>query len=334
MIKGPSFASLAYDQKKKETRREKFLAEMDEVIPWAKLLKIIRKYYPKAGNGRQPMPLERMLRIYFMQQWYRLSDPGMEDALYDIESMRRFAGIDLEADSVPDETTILNFRHLLEKRKLTEKIFEKTKHYLTDKGLMLREGTIVDATIINAPPSTKNQTRTRDHEMKQTRKGNQWYFGMKAHVGTDMERGLVHSIVVTNAAVHDSQVMDDLLDGEESSVYGDKAYADTGKREAFESQGIEWHIDRKGSAGHPLTQEDKEWNHEQHRTRAKGEHAFLVIKHLWGYRKVKYKGLLKNTAQVFSLFALANLYLVRKDLLLLRGVVYPKSQEMSSKREN
>ena len=319
MMKGPSFASLAYDSKKKKTRRERFLEEMDQVIPWADLLKIIRRHYPKAGNGRQPMPLERMLRIYFMQQWYGLSDPGMEDALYDSESMRRFTGIDLEADVIPDETTILNFRHLLEQHHLTEEIFEKTQRYLVEKGLMLREGTIVDATIINSPPSTKNQARKRDPEMKQTRKGNQWYFGMKAHVGTESKRGLVHSIVVTNAGVHDSQVMDDLLHGEETSVYGDKAYANAGKREAFESRGIEWHVDRKGTSGYPLTQKDKDWNHEQNRTRAKGEHAFLVVKHLWGYKKTRYKGLLKNAAQVFSLFALANLYLVRKDLLLLRG---------------
>ena len=319
MMKGSSFAGLAYDSKKKKTRREKFLEEMDQVIPWADLLKIIRRHYPKAGNGRQPIPMERMLRIYFMQQWYGLSDPGMEDALYDSESMRRFTGIDLEADVIPDETTILNFRHLLEQHHLTEKIFEKTQRYLVEKGLMLREGTIVDATIINSPPSTKNQARKRDPEMKQTKKGNQWYFGMKAHVGTESKRGLVHSIVVTNAGVHDSQVMGNLLHGEEIFVYGDKAYANTGKREVFESRGIEWHIDRKGSPNHSLTEEDREWNREQHRTRAKGEHAFLVVKHLWGYRKVRYKGLLKNAAQVFSLFALANLYLVRKDLLLMRG---------------
>ena len=319
MIDGPSFASLAYDNKKKKTRREKFLQEMDQVIPWADLLKIVSKHYPKAGNGRQPMPLERMLRIYFMQQWYGLSDPGMEDELYDIESMRRFASIDLEADTIPDETTILNFRHLLEKHKLTEKIFERTKQYLFDRGLMLREGTIVDATIINAPPSTKNQNRTRDSEMKQTKKGSQWYFGMKAHVGTDTDRGLVHSVTVTNAAVHDSQEMDELLHGEETSVYGDKAYSNIAKSQEFESREIEWHIDRKGSPSHPLTQKDRTWNQEQHRIRAKGEHAFLVVKHLWGYKKVRYKGLLKNATQVFSLFALANLYLVRKDLLLMRG---------------
>jgi len=313
-----TFASLAYDNKKKKTRREKFLEEMDRVIPWERLLKIVRHRYPKKGNGRQPMPVERMLRIYFMQQWYGLSDPGMEDALYDIESMRRFAQIDLEADVIPDETTILNFRHYLEKYHLTEKIFEMTKEYLADKGLLLREGTIVDATIINAFASTKNESRTRDPEMKQTKKGNQWYFGMKAHVGTDTGRGLAHSIVVTSAAVHDSQVMDDLLHGQERAIYGDKAYSNTVKSVEFESQGIEWHIDLKGSPVHPLTSDDLEWNHEQHKTRAKGEHIFGVVKHLWGYRKVRYKGIFKNASQVFSLFSLANLYLVRKDLLLLR----------------
>ena len=225
-----SFASLAYENKKKRTHREKFLQEMDQVIPWEELEQIIKPYYPKAGNGRQPMPLGRMLRIYFMQQWYGLSDPAMEDALYDIESMRRFAGIDLEVDVIPDETTILHFRHLLEKHQLTKKIFEKTQQYLAEKGLLLREGTIVDATIISAPSSTKNQDKTRDKEMKQTKKGNQWYFGMKAHVGTDTRKGLAHSVVVTDAAVHDSQVMDELLHGEEQAIYGDRAYTSEKKR--------------------------------------------------------------------------------------------------------
>jgi IS5 family transposase len=183
-MKTVSFASLAYENKKKKTRREKFLEEMNQVIPWEELLQIVNKYYPVAGNGRHPMPMERMLRIYFMQQWYGLSDPAMEDALYDIESMRQFADIDIGADVIPDETTILNFRHLLERHDLTKQIFDKTKRYLSEKGLLLREGTIVDATIINAPSSTKNQDRARDKEMRQTKKGNQWYFGMKAHVGT------------------------------------------------------------------------------------------------------------------------------------------------------
>jgi len=314
-----SFASLAFESKKKKTRREKFLEMMDRVIPWGELLKVIEKHYPKAGNGRRPMPMERMLRIYFMQQWYGLSDPAMEDALYDSESMRRFTDIDLEVDAVPDETTILNFRHLLEENNLTEKVFDTTQQYLSDKGLLLKEGTIVDATIINAPSSTKNQTRSRDKEMRQTKKGNQWYFGMKAHVGTDTKRGLVHRLIVTDAAVHDSQVMDDLIHGEESEVYGDKAYADEGKKAQYESDGISWCVNRKAKKGCPLSQEDKDWNHEQNRVRAKGEHAFRIVKHLWKYQKVRYRGLRKNAAQVFTLFALANLYMVRKDLLLLRG---------------
>ena len=314
-----SFASLAYENKKKKTRREKFLEEMNQVIPWEELFQIIKKYYPKAGNGRQPMPLERMLRIYFLQQWYGLSDPAMEDALYDIESMRRFAGIDIESDVIPDETTILHFRHLLERHELTKKIFEKTQRYLSDKGFLLREGTIVDATIINAPSSTKNQDKTRDKEMRQTKKGNQWYFGMKTHVGTDIRRGLAHSIVVTDAAVHDSQVMDKLLHGEEQAVYGDKAYTSEEKKKEYEAKGVKWCVNRKANRHYHLTQEDVEYNHKQSQIRAKGEHAFLVVKHLWHYQKVRYKGLYKNAVQVFSLFALANLYLVRHDLVMIKA---------------
>ena len=219
-----SFANLIYDSKKRKTKRQKFLEEMNRVIPWNELLEIIEKYYPKAGNGRHPFRLSTMLRIHFMQQWYALSDPAMEDALYESESMRRFAEIDFN-EVVPDETTILNFRHLLEEHGLTKQIFEHTRCYLEEKGLLLREGTIVDATIINAPSSTKNREQTRDKEMKQTKKGNQWYFGMKAHVGTDTKKRLVHSVVVTNAGVHDSQVMDQLLHGGEEAIYGDKAYA-------------------------------------------------------------------------------------------------------------
>ncbi len=313
-----TFASLAYENKKKKTRREKFLEEMDKVIPWEELLQDIKKYYPKAGNGRQPMPMAKMLRIYFMQQWYGLSDPAMEDALYDIESLRRFADIDIEVDVIPDETTILHFRHLLEKHELTRKLFEKTKQYLSEKGLLLREGTIVDATIISAPSSTKNHDKTRDKEMKQTKKGNQWYFGMKAHVGTDTGKGLVHSVVVTDAGVHDSQVMDELLHGEEQAVYGDRAYTSEKKKTDFEARGIKWCVNRKGCRYRQLTPEDVEYNHKQSQIRAKGEHAFLVVKHLWRYQKVRYKGLFKNAAQVFSLFALANLYLVRHDLRLMR----------------
>lgn len=314
-----SFASLAYDNKKKKTRREKFLEEMEQVIPWAEMVQVIKDYYPKAGNGRQPMPLERMLRIYFMQQWYSLSDPAMEDALYDIESMRRFAGIDLAVDVVPDETTILNFRHLLEKYSLTQRIFEKTKRYLIDKGLLLREGTIVDATIITAPSSTKNMDQSRDKEMRSTRKGNQYYFGMKAHVGTDTGKGLAHSVEITAASVHDSQVMDKLVHGEEGVIYGDKAYSNLQKKQEYEDNGIKWSVNRRGSRWYRLTEEDIARNHQQSQVRAKVEHIFRVVKHLWRYQKVRYKGLYKNAVQVYSLFTLANIYLVRRELATGRG---------------
>jgi IS5 family transposase len=318
-MKTMSFASLAYENKKKKTRREQFLEEMNQVIPWEELTQVIKEHYPKAGNGRQPMPMERMLRIYFMQQWYGLSDPAMEDALYDIESMRRFADIDIEVDMVLDETTILHFRHLLEKHNLTKQVFEKTKKYLTEKGLLLREGTIVDATIINAPSSTKNREKTRDPEMRSTRKGNQYYFGMKAHVGTDTGRGLAHDVVVTDASVHDSQVMDKLVHGAEEAIYGDKAYSSKEKKNEYEARGVKWCVNLRSNRWQPLTEEEVASNHERSQVRAKVEHAFRIVKHLWGYTKVRYKGLYKNAVQVFSLFALANLYLVRRELQMIRA---------------
>lgn len=311
-----SFTDLEYEQKKKVTRKERFLGEMDAIIPWKTLLKPIRRHYPKVGNGRRPIGLEIMLRIYFMQQWYGLSDPAMEDSLYDITAMRRFAGVALS--SIPDETSILHFRHLLERHGLTEVLFRQTERYLSDKGLILNEGTIVDATIIHAPTSTKNQERQRDPEMKQTKKGNQWYFGMKAHVGTDPQ-GFVHSIAVTDASIHDSQVMDDLIHGEEYAVYGDKAYASQQRQADYEAKGMAWRVSRKAGRGQKLTTAELAWNRHQSRTRAMGEHAFGVVKHLWGYTKVRYKGLEKNAAQVFTLFALANLYRARKPLMLVQG---------------
>lgn len=312
-MKNLTFAGLAYENKKKKTRREQFLEEMNQVIPWKEIVQIIEPHYPKAGNGRQPMPLIRMLKIYFMQQWYSMSDPAMEDALYDIESMRRFAEIDISIDPVPDETTILNFRHLLEKYQLTQQLFEKTQTYLAKKGLLLREGTIVDATIINAPSSTKNREQKRDPEMHSTRKGNQYYFGMKAHVGTD-KRGVTHTLVVTHAAVHDSKVMDQLVHGEEKVIYGDKGYASNKRKQEYEKKGIKWCINRKGSRGHQLTEAEKEINHQQNQTRAFVEHPFRVIKNLWHYQKTRYKGLYKNAVQLFSLFTLSNIFLLRHDL--------------------
>ncbi len=313
-MKQPSFASLAYDGKKKQTRREKFLLEMEQVVPWAKLTKLVKPFYPKAGQGRPPMGLEKILRIYFMQHWFSLSDPGMEDALYDMESVRRFAGIDLASDPVPDESTILKFRHLLEKHNLTKRMFAAIGRHLEDKGLLLREGTIVDATLIAAPTSTKNQEKKRDPEMTQTKKGNQWYFGMKAHTGTD-EDGIVHTVVATTAKVHDSQVMEDLLHGEEEAVYGDKAYADATRRTAFEERGVKWCVSRKANRGSTLSEEDRQFNRQASKTRARGEHAFRVVKCQWGYTKVRYRGIAKNAAQLFTLFGLANLYMMRRKLL-------------------
>lgn len=312
----PTFAALAYASKKKQTRREKFLAEMEETVPWQKLLKVVEPHYPKAGQGRPPLGLEKMLRIYFLQQWFNLSDPAMEDALYDIESMRRFAGIELGQDEVPDETTILKFRHLLERHQLTRKLFEQVAQYLEQQGLLLREGTIVDATIVNAPRSTKNVTGKPDPEMSSTRKGTDWHFGMKLHVGTDSRRGLAHSAVVTTARVHDSRLLEELLHGDEQALYGDRAYINRMKQRRYQSRGVDWCIQRRGRRQAPLTKADLEWNQQQSRVRMKVEHIFQVIKQLWGYRKVRYRGLAKNAAHCFSLLALANLYLVRKDLRL------------------
>lgn len=316
MMKQPSFSDLEYANKKKTTRRERFLQEMDSIIPWGLLVKPIKRFYPKGHTGRPPIALESMLRIYFLQQWYGLSDPAAEDSLYDTESMRRFVGVDLE--SIPDETTICRFRHRLEREGLTAKLFQQVEGYLSDHGLIVNEGTIVDATIIGASGSTKNKEKQRDPEMRQTKKGNQWYFGMKAHVGTDTH-GRVHSVAVTDAAVHDSQMMEELVHGEEQVVYGDKAYADAEKKARFEESGVEWRINRKARRGKKLNIADRSFNRKSNRTRAKGEHAFRIVKDLWGYSKTRYKGIEKNAAQVFTLFALANLYLCRRELQALQG---------------
>jgi IS5 family transposase len=221
-MKQTTFASLAYSGKKKRTRREKFLSEMEAVVPWSRLTGLIEPHYPKAGpkGGRPPMPLEVMLRVYCLQQWYALSDPAAEEALYDSDAMRRFAGLELGDDAIPDETTILNFRHLLERHELTRAIFEAVNAYLRERGILLREGTLVDATLIDAPSSTKNRQRARDPEMTSTKKGNAWYFGMKAHVGVDLDSGVVHSMEASTAKVHDNQKLDDLLHGDEQAVFG------------------------------------------------------------------------------------------------------------------
>lgn len=313
-MKQTTFSSLSWNNKGKVTRRERFLAEMDAVIPWERLLGLIEPHYPKAGNGTQPMPMQRMLRIYFMQNWFNLSDPQAEDSLYDIESMRRFAGIELEEDAIPDETTILRFRHLLEEHKLTEAIFGEVRSLLEEKRLLLKSGTIVDATIIAAPPSTKNAQKARDPEMRQTRKGKQWHFGMKAHVGTD-RRGIVHSLATTDAAAADITQMHKLLHGEESEVFGDQAYWSEAHRQSAKARAIRYRINRRGSSARPLSDHQRYINQVRSKARARGEHAFHVVKRLWGFAKVRYRGLAKNTARLYTAFALANLYLLRRRLL-------------------
>ncbi len=309
-----TLAGEAWSRKSKVTRRERFLAEMNAVIPWEDLRALIEPHYPKGERGRPPIPLDRMLRIYFLQQWFALSDPAAEEALYDSEAMRRFVGIDLGEDAFPDETTILHFRHLLERHQLAPQLFETVRRLLTAKGLLLTSGTIVDATIIHAPSSTKNATGTRDPEMKQTRKGNQWYFGMKAHVGTDV-RGVVHSLATTDAAQADITQLPALLHGEERVLYGDKGYWKAEDRRLCEQAGIRYRVNRRGTDEHPATTPYwKRINRARSRIRARGEHAFGVLKCLWKYTKVRYRGLAKNTSQLYTLFALANLYLVRRQL--------------------
>lgn len=309
-----TFAGLAWSAKKKRTRRELFLEEMNAVLPWTELLALIAPHYRTGQGGRPAMPVERMLRIYFLQHWYDLSDPAAEDALYDSESMRRFVGLELSEDAIPDETTILHFRHLLEKHQLTEAMFALVRRLLEERGLLLKSGTVVDATILHAPSSTKNATDTRDPEMKQTRKGKTWYFGMKVHTGTDC-RGLVHSLVTTDAAAADINQLPDLLHGEERVLYGDQAYWCDADRQAAETAGLRYRVNRRPTKQHPLSPRWKAINRARSRVRARGEHAYHVVKRLWGFTKVRYRGLAKNTARVFAAFALANLYLARKRLL-------------------
>ena len=315
MKKQQSLASAAWHRKGKVTRRERFLGEMDAVIPWARLMALLEPYYHRGKTGRQPHALERMLRIYFLQQWFNLSDPQAEDAIYDSESMRRFARVELGDDKIPDESTILRFRHLLEKHRLTESIFEAVNDLLTEHRLTLRAGTIVDATIIAAPSSTKNATKTRDPEMKQTRKGGSWHFGMKLHIGTD-RRGTVHSLTATHAATSDITQLPDLLHGEETVLYGDQAYWKKGDRQAFEAKGVRYRINRRAAGGNKkLSERWRKINRARSRTRARCEHPFRIVKHLWGFQKTRYRGIAKNLARAQTMFALANLYAHRYKLM-------------------
>jgi transposase, IS5 family len=308
-----TFAWLAWQGKGKVTRREQFLAEMDAVIPWARLLALIEPHYPKAGNGRQPLGVEKMLRIYFLQQWFNLSDPQAEDAIYDSESMRRFARVELGDDVVPDESTILRFRHLLEQHRLSQALFAAVASLLEERRLLLRSGTIVDATIIAAPSSTKNASAARDPEMKQTRKGRNWYFGMKLHVGAD-KRGIIHTVLASDARTADITQLPALLHGQEREIFGDQAYWKEADRQAFTAQGVRYRVNRRRTQ-RPLSERWRLINRARSRTRARGEHAFRVIKQLWGFTKVRYRGLAKNLARAHTMFALANLYQLRRALL-------------------
>ena len=317
-MKQTTFSMTGYFDKGKKTKREQFLAEMDQVMPWARLRALIEPHYPKASKagGRPPIPLERMLRIYCLQQWYNLSDPAAEEALYDSIVMRKFAGITTDADIIPDETTILRFRRLLETHGLTEAMFSRINGLLSERGLFVGKGTIVDATIIHAPSSTKNAEKKRDPEMRQTKKGNQWYFGMKMHTGTDAGSGLVHTIQATAANVHDSTVLPELLHGNEEALYGDSAYHSKALQALAVMIGLSFFVCERGTRARPLTERQRARNRRYSRVRAIGEHPYLVVKRLWGHAKVRYRGLAKNLAQMHTLFGLANLYRVRHRLLL------------------
>ena len=310
-----SFGDAEHTGKRKKTRREIFLAEMEQVVPWNALLKLIGPHYPKMGRpGRQPYPLATMLRIHFLQQWYALSDPAMEEALYDTAVMRRFARLS-GLDNIPDETTILNFRRLLETHDLAPKILARVNAHLARKGQSLRAGTIVDATIIAAPSSTKNKDGKRDPEMHQTKKGNQWHFGMKAHIGVDEESGLVHHVECTAANVADVTQVHKLLHGREETICGDSGYTGADKREELQRVEAAFWIAEKPSKLRAMksTRERRyaeRWEHHKASVRAKVEHPFRIIKRQFGFVKARYKGLLKNDNQLAMLFTLANLFRV------------------------
>jgi len=319
-----SFASAEYAMKKKRTRRERFLAEMERIVPWSRLIAVIEPLYPKSGRvGRPPIGVPKMLRMYCLQQWYGLADEALEDALYDSQALRDFVGIDLSRESVPDATTLLKFRGLLQDNDLTRALFDEINAHLTYQGLLMRAGTIVDATIIAAPSSTKNEGKTRDPDMHQTKKGNQWFFGMKAHIGVDAESGIVHSVVATAANVGDITQAGALLHGEEEVAFGDAGYRGVNKRE--EAQGPRWHVAMQPGKRRKLDLTRK-WARlleqaEQLKAsvRAKVEHPFHVVKNLFCHKKVRYKGLAKNEAQLFSLFALANLVIAKRRLLAIHA---------------
>ena len=324
-MKQMTFADAEYAGKRKQTRKELFLIEMDQVVPWKGLVALIEPHYPKGEGGRPAYPLMAMLRVHLMQNWFGYSDPAMEEALYETTILRQFAGLSLER--IPDETTILNFRRLLEKHELAAGILAVINGYLGDRGLSLRQGTIVDATLINAPSSTKNKDGKRDPEMHQAKKGNQYYFGMKAHIGVDDESGLVHSVVGTAANVADVTQVDKLLHGEENMIGADAGYTGVEKRPEHEGREVIWQIAARRSTYKKLSKRSALYKAKRKiekakaQVRAKVEHPFRVIKRQFGYVKTRFRGLAKNTAQLVTLFALSNLWMVRRHLLTNAGEV-------------
>ena len=304
----------SFERYGKKTRREQFLEEMDAVMPWAELLALVARYYSHGEMGRKPVGLSIMLRVYFLQQWFALSDPAAEDALYESAVMRRFAGIDLGRAPAPDETTILNFRHLLEEHELCGQMLDTVNHYLGSKGIRITTGTIVDATIIHAPASTKNQNKERDPEMHQTRKGNQWYFGMKAHIGVDSKEGIVHSVCSTAASVSDVHMLPELLHGGEKKVWGDAGYQ--GQSEAIREAAPEAQdmTSRRVKTKAGVDEAEKSRNRTKARVRAKVEWPFRILKRVFGFTKVRYRGLKKNHEWLCAGFALANIYQHRRRL--------------------
>jgi IS5 family transposase len=315
-----SFSQAEYAGKKKQTRRDKFLSEMERVVPWARLVERLQPLYPKGERGRPPIGLERMLRLHFLQQWYGLADEALEDALYDSQALRGFAGIDLSVAAVPDATTVMNFRHWLEEHDLTRVLFDEVGAMLEERGLLMRQGTIVDATIIAAPPSTKNKKKARDPEMHQTKKGNQWHFGMKAHIGVDVASGLVHTVVGTAANEADINQTASLLHGQESDVFADAGYTGADKRPDLEDRDVAWNIAIRRSIIKALPTSLRELAEPVERAlaqvRAWVEHPFHIVKNLFRHKRLRYRGLFKNTAQLRTLFALANLVIVKKTLLV------------------
>jgi transposase, IS5 family len=322
-MKQMSLGDAGFERKTKRTRKREFLDEMNLVVPWAELVALIAPHAPAPGakGGRPPFAVQTMLRIHFLQQWFNLSDPSMEDALYDTPMFREFVGLDAGEDNLPDESTILRFRHLLEAHNLSLQILATVNATLTAKGLLLKSGTVVDATLIAAPSSTKNSSGERDPEMHQTKKGNQWHFGMKAHIGVDADSGLVHTVVGTAANVNDVTQASVLVHGDESDVFADAGYQGAAKREETQDIEANWHVamrpgkrrvlDKNTPMGAIMDKLEKT----KASIRAKVEHPFRVIKCQFGHAKVRYRGLAKNTAQLHTLFALSNLWMVRRALL-------------------